>query len=43
MRYDRKVRWSRRHYELLYRWFMLRHRLGIPKPDPTARYVPPGR
>jgi hypothetical protein len=41
--YARKVRLSRWWSEVLYRWFMLRHRLGIPKPDPTAHYVPPKR
>lgn len=34
--YARKVRLSRWRGEILYRWFSLRHRLGIPKPDPSA-------
>jgi hypothetical protein len=39
--YARKVRLSRWRGEVLYRWYGLRHWLGIPARDPTARYVPP--
>jgi hypothetical protein len=39
--YARKVRLSRWQYEALYRWFKFRRRLGIPKDDPTARYIEP--
>jgi hypothetical protein len=41
--YARTVRLGRWWGDVLYRWYMLRHQLGIPKADPTARYVPPAK